>query len=65
MARQETLEEEIRNVLAPNQESKILLNEFDRIWFSGVNKTKKGLHFPSLKKKPKTISIIWHTSIAL
>jgi hypothetical protein len=53
MALQETLEEEICNVLAPDQEQKIFLNEFDGIWFGGVNKTKKGLQYSSLKNKTK------------
>jgi hypothetical protein len=53
MARQDTLEEEPHNVLAPDQENKLFLNEFDGIWFGGVNKNKKGNHYPSLKNRAK------------
>jgi len=42
MARQATLEEEIRNVIADGKENKVFLNETDGIWFSGVNKNKNG-----------------------
>jgi len=42
MARQATLEEEIRNVIADGKENKVFLNDTDGIWFSGVNKNKNG-----------------------
>jgi hypothetical protein len=53
IARQDTLEEELRNVIAPGQENKLFLNEFDGIWIGGVNKNKKGVHYTSLKNKTK------------
>jgi len=53
LARQDTLEEEIRNVLAPDREQKIFMNEFDGIWFGGVNNTKRGIQYSSIKNKTK------------
>ena len=53
LVRQDTLEEEIRNVLAPDQEQKIFMNEFDGIWFGGVNNTKRGIQYSSIKNKTK------------
>lgn len=41
IARQETLEEDIRNVIAAGQENQVFLNDLDGIWFSGVNKKGK------------------------
>jgi len=65
IACQDTLEEELRNVIAPGQENKLFLNEFDGIWFGGVNKNKKGVHYTSLKIKRRMLQTILHTSTTL
>jgi hypothetical protein len=49
MAGQATLEEEICNVIADGEESKIFLNEMDGIWIGGVNKNKHGIIASNLK----------------
>jgi hypothetical protein len=41
IARQATLETEIRQVLAPGEEDKGFVDPTEGIWFGGANKTKK------------------------
>jgi hypothetical protein len=53
LARQETLDEEIRSVIAPGQESQVFINDLDGIWFGGVNKSKNGINLVALKNKKK------------
>jgi len=42
MAHQETLEAEIRQVLADGEENKVFVDPEEWIWFGGVKKSKQG-----------------------
>jgi hypothetical protein len=42
LARQYSIERELRNIIATGEETKLFLNNKDGIWFSGVNKKKSG-----------------------
>jgi hypothetical protein len=53
IARQETLEEEIRNVIAPGQELQVFVNDIKGIWFGGVNKNRNGIKLSSFSHKNK------------
>jgi hypothetical protein len=53
LAHQETLEEEIRNVIAPGQESQVFLNDIVGIWFVSVNKNRNGINLSSFSSKNK------------
>jgi hypothetical protein len=42
IARQATLETEIRNVITEGEEDKIFIRTAEGIWFGGVNKNRNG-----------------------